>query len=349
MVEVSNSGNGHPLVDGLHLEDVDWEDVRVFLAAVRAGGFAKAATELSIGQATISRRIERIEKQLGVRLFERTPSGARPSAEANRIIDLLRTAEDSITRAMQRVGNTNKRLSGDIRLLITEGLATYWLAPYLAEFRRDHPDVSLRITTESNIAFDRNEQLDVQVHFFEPLDQNRVGVRLGSLQFVPMASRSYLSAHGVPRTMRELEGHQLFDHTAYLLDKGSWSTWLDNRSDIEVGSLVSNSTPLLAEMVRQGHGIALLPSYAPLIDDRLVALQLGVEFLTPFWMSYRRENAEQPHVRALIDMMKRAINRKRMPWFGDAFVFPTPDMLESWRAIVHDDMRRQLHRTKAIA
>lgn len=339
MDEVLNSESGHPLVDGLRSEEIDWEDVRVFLAAVRSGGFAKAAVDMAVGQATISRRIERMEKHLGVRLFERTPTGSKPSSEATRIIDLLRSAEDSINRAMQRIGNSSKRLSGEIRILVTEGLATYWLTPFLAAFRKENPDVSLRVMTESNVAFDRGEAYDIQIQFFEPLDHSRISLRLGTLQFVPMASRAYIAAHGYPRSMRDLENHQLFDHTAYLLDKGSWSSWLDARSDIEMGSLVSNSTPLLAELVRQGHGIALLPSYAPLIDDRLVPVALGVEFLSPFWMSYRRENANQPHVRAVVDLMRRAIDRKRMPWFGDAFIYPTPDLLESWRAAMHAETR----------
>lgn len=328
-------------MDGLvKAEDIDWEDVRVFLAAVRTGGFAKAAADLAVGQATISRRIERLEKLLGVRLFERTPTGSRPSSEAARIIDLLRTAEESINRAMNRVGNSSRRLSGEVRLLITEGLAAYWLTPFLAGFRQQHPDVSLRVTTESNVVFDRGESYDVQIQFFEPLDQSRISLRLGSLQFVPMASRAYIASRGYPRSVAELKGHQLYDHTAYVLDKGSWMTVLESRSDIDVGSLVSNSTPLLAELVRQGHGIAILPSYAPLIDDRLVPLSLGVQFMSPFWISYRREIADQPHVRAIIDLMRAAIDRKRMPWFGDVFADPTPDKLETWRAQLHADIRR---------
>lgn len=107
------------------------------------------------------------------------------------------------------------------------------------------------------------------------------------------------------------------------------------KTDSGANSLVSNSTPLLAELVRQGHGVAILPSYAPLVNERLVPLSLGVEFLTPFWMSFRRENADQPHVRAMTDMLRRAIDRKRMPWFADTFIYPTPELLEGWRAMVH--------------
>lgn len=339
MSEVSNTGSGHPNSDGPNLNDVDWEDFRIFLAAVRSGGFAKAAADLSIGQATISRRIERMERLFGVRLFERTPSGSKPSSEASRIIDLLRSAEESIQRAVDRIGSSNRRLAGEVRIIVTEGLAAYWFAPFLAAFRRAHPDVSLRVTAESNVAFDRGEAFDVQVQFFEPFDQSRIAIRLGTLQFVPMASRDYLAEYGYPRALHELDGHQLFDHTAYLLDKGSWASWLDNRSDLQMGSLISNSTPLLAELVRQGQGIAILPTYAPLIDDRLIPLSLGVEFLTPFWMSYRRENAEQPHVRAMVDLIKRAVDRRRMPWFSDNFVFPTPDRLETWRRETRADIR----------
>jgi DNA-binding transcriptional LysR family regulator len=340
MSEVSNSETGHPKTDSLRIEDIDWEDVRVFLAAVRSGGFAKAAADLSIGQATISRRIERMEKNLGVRLFDRTAGGSKPSSEATRIIDLLRSAEDSINRAVERIGSSGRRLAGEVRILVTEGLATYWLAPFIAGFRRSNPDVSVRVITESNVAFDRGEGYDIQLQFFEPFDQSRIAARMGTLQFIPMAARSYIAANGAPRTMKELEGHQLFDHTAYLLDKGSWATWLDDRSDITVATLVSNSTPMLAELVRQGHGIALLPNYAPLVDDRLVPLPLGVEFVSPFWMSYRRENADQPHVRALVEVMKTAIDRRAMPWFGDNFIFPTPDLLESWREIMHARLRQ---------
>lgn len=337
MSEPSNSENTYPNMDSLRLEDIDWEDFRIFLAAVRSGGFAKAAQDLSLGQATISRRIERMEKQFGVRLFERTPAGSKPSAEAIRIIGLLRSAEEAINRAAERIGSSTRRLAGDVRILVTEGLAAYWLAPFFAAFRRAHPDVSVRVHTEPNVAFDRGHTYDAQIQFLESTDPNRVTTRLGTLQFVPMASKAYLQRYGWPRSMAELDSHQLYDHTAYVLDKGSWATWLDGArtSDAPANSLISNSTPLLAELVRQGHGIAILPSYAPLVDERLVPLSLGVEFLTPFWLSYRRENADQPHVRAMTDMLRRAIDRTRMPWFSDSFIYPTPELLEGWRAMVH--------------
>lgn len=341
MSEPSNSDPAQTISHNLRLDDIDWEDFRIFLAAVRSGGFAKAAADLSIGQATISRRIERLEKQFGVRLFERTPAGSKPSAEAIRIIDLLRSAEDAINRAAERIGASTRRLTGEVRILATEGLAAYWLAPFFAAFRRAHPDVSLRIHTESNVAFDRGQAFDVQIQFLESFDQGRIGLKLGTLQFVPMASKSYLQAYGWPRSMAELDGHQLFDHTAYAIDKGSWAVWLEaaGRTERPPQSLVSNSTPLLAELVRQGQGIAILPSYGPLIDDRLVPLSLGVEFLTPFWLSYRRDAAHQPHIRAVIDVMRRAIDRRRMPWFSENFVFPTLDLLENWRRLVQAETR----------
>lgn len=294
-----------------------------------------------MGQATISRRIERLEKQFGVRLFERTPAGSKPSAEAIQIIGLLRSAEESINRAAEQIGSSGRRLTGEVRILVTEGLATYWLAPFFAAFRTANPDVSLRIHTEPNVAVDRGEAFDIQVQFLDSFDQSRIALRLGTLQFVPMASKSYLQTHGWPRSMAELDGHQLYDHTAYVFDKGSWSTWLDptGKSERPPHTLVSNSTPMLAELVRQGHGIALLPSYAPLVDDRLVPLSLGVEFLTPFWLTYRRQTAQEPHIRAVVDVMRRAIDRRRMPWFAERFVFPTLDLLEEWRRLVHAETR----------
>jgi DNA-binding transcriptional LysR family regulator len=318
------------------LDDIDWEDFRIFLAAVRSGGFAKAAIDLSVGQATISRRIERMEKQFGVRLFERTPAGSKPSADAIRIIGLLRSAETAINRAAARIGSSSRRLEGEVRMLVTEGLAAYWLAPFFSAFRRAHPDVSLRVHTVPNSAFDRGKSYDIQIQFLEPQDPKRIGQHLGTLQFVPMASKAYLQKYGWPRTMGDLDGHQLYDHTAYVFDKGSWANWLDEagKTDAPANSLVSNSTPVLAELVRQGHGIAILPSYAPLIDDRLTPLSLGIKFLTPFWMSVHADVAELPHVKAMAEVMRRAIDPKRMPWFSETFIFPTPELLETWRGQV---------------
>ncbi|MGH6873021.1 MAG: LysR family transcriptional regulator [Rhizomicrobium sp.] len=310
-------------------DGVDWDDFRVFLEVVRSGSFNRAANKLKMTQPTVSRRLQRLEKAIGVRLFDRDRRGPRLTHDGQRIFNDANAAQLALSRAATLVTGPASRVAGECTLHMGDGLATYWMTRFLAPYYARYPNIELKMFGAYETAADKRELFDLQVHYFEPQEPDPVAVRLGTMHFLPFASRDYLRAHGVPKTIDDLRSHRLLDLAAYFADMGAWAAW--SREDTEQRTaLFTNLSACLAEAVRFGAGIALLPTYAPLVDENMVALDIAVRFQAPIFVSYKREAAKKWPVRATLEFLRNQVfDKKTMPWFRDPPAMPD----EGWREI----------------
>ncbi|HTQ13606.1 MAG TPA: LysR family transcriptional regulator [Rhizomicrobium sp.] len=309
-------------------EGVDWDDFRVFLEVVRAGSFNRAATKLKMTQPTVSRRLMRLESAIGVRLFDRDRRGPRLTQEGQRIFNDANAAQLALTRAATPAAQDSAQIEGECRAFMGDGVASYWMTRFLAPFFARYPKVELKLFGSYDTAVDKRELFDVQVHYYEPMEAEPVAMRVGTMHFIPFASRQYLAAHGEPRSAEDLIQHRLLDLGLYFGDTGTWASWTRGEAERRT-ALFTNLSSCLGESVRHGAGIALLPSYAPLADPGFVPLDIGIRFHAPIFISYRRDAARKWPVRATIDFLRNAVFDKRnMPWFRETFVAPAADWPE---------------------
>jgi molybdate transport repressor ModE-like protein len=300
----------------------DWDDFRLLLAVVQLGSFSRAAASLGLTQPTVSRRVEKLEESLGVRLMDRSPSGAVLTPEGQRIVAELHVAHGALMRAVKTVHYAEQRID-DVKLLTTDGLATYWLPGLLPFLFDSYPELELRVHTATSPDVEQRGHHDLQIHYIQPTDPNLVTVRLGTLHFIPYASPAYLAKHGHPGSTAELGRHRLLDYVLYLIDKGTWMTRLPAVVGEGRAQFFTNSSAALCESVRAGAGIALLPTYGSVLLDKLVPIDVGLRFETPFWLCYRQDAFAKRSVRLAVAFMKHAFNRKTMPWFAERFVPPS--------------------------
>ena len=307
-----------------------WDDFRIFLAVVQTGSVNRAAARLGLSQPTASRRLSRLEERLGLLLFDRDRTGPKLTHHGRRILNDVAAAGYSLNRASRNAGAVNGRIEGDCRVVMGDGLATYWMPRFLGRFYEQHANIELRLFVAQDSTAGKNESFDVQFHYYEPVEVDPVSIRVATLHFVPFASRDYLENHPPPRTIADLADHRMLEMAAYRIDKGPWSHWLKG-APTQTAPLLTNQSAPLAEAVRQGVGIALLPTYIVVTDERLVPLDVGLHLPAPVYMSFQREATRKWPVRAAIDFFREVVfQRKAMPWFSEEFAFP--DL--SWRAPV---------------
>jgi molybdate transport repressor ModE-like protein len=298
----------------------DWDDFRLLLAVVQFGSISRAAAALSLTQPTVSRRIERLEESMRLRLIDRSHSGAKLTAEGQRIVEELNIAHGAIQRAMRSAAATRME---DVKLLMTDGMATYWLPKFLPRFFETHPEIELRVYTSTEFGAEQRGHFDLSIHYVQPTDPNLITVRLGSLHFMPYASAEYLLRLGEPESLADLGRHRLLDYVLYLIDKGTWMTRLPATLDEGRAQLFTNSSAVLCENVRSGAGIALLPTYISVYEKEIVPIDVDLRFETPFWLCYHKEAADKRAVRITIEFLKCIFDRRTMPWFAERFVIPT--------------------------
>lgn len=314
-------------LEGHRLSGIDWDDFRVFLAVVEVGSLHRASLALGLTQPTASRRLSRLETAIGTRLFDRDRSGSRLTHEGMRVYADVSQARLSLARAAKSAQTAKARMEGDCKIVLGDGLATYWLPNFLAQFFETFPNIALKLFVSTDPIAGKNELFDIQLTYYQPTEIDPVSLRVATMHFIPFASRAYLERYGRPKSLFELGEHRLLGHAAYMIDKGTWGLWSREDATQEMAMMTNQSGPL-ASAVKLGVGIALLPTYVALMDDDFVPVDLGQRFRTPIFLSFQRDAAKKWPVRTTLDFLRDVVFDKRaMPWFADQYEPVVPE----WR------------------
>ena len=126
-----------------------WDDIRFLLAVAKTGSYAAAAKELFTNTSTISRRMHRLEHFLGAKLFDRHARGMRPTPTGMALIEHAKPMETTVNRIETYLAGSDQEIPGKISISATDGIATNWLTPTLADFQQQYPEVQI-LTRNSN-------------------------------------------------------------------------------------------------------------------------------------------------------------------------------------------------------
>lgn len=301
-----------------------WDDYRFFLATSEAGSFTKAAGDMGVNQSTLSRRIEHLEHQLGVRLFVRMKTGVVLTTEGESILQTAREIEGRILEIQRNLQGSDKRLDGTVRISVTDGLATYWLTPAVPAFHTRHPEILLEFNCSTEPADAIRMETEISFRFKEPQEADLIAVRLGTLHFVPWASTEYLECHGLPQTPKDLLSHRLLDHSDYYDDDGYWTNWLALDRAANLIRYRSNSSSAMLSAIKNGVGIGLLPTYICEFIEGIVPIALDVRTYSYMWLVYHPDVRDTARVRVVIEWVRSLFDKDKWPWFRDEFHPPKP-------------------------
>jgi DNA-binding transcriptional LysR family regulator len=302
----------------------DWDAARVFLEVVRCGSFRSAAERLELSINVVRRRIDDFERQIGATLFTRDVHGTRLTDEGALVVSAVERMEAAafdLLRAGNSVANT---VSGEVRVAVTEGLGTFWLAPRLVEFQQSFPSILVDLHCAMRSADVSRHEADIAIHLSRPAALDVKLVRLGRMHLMLFASPKYLEAYGTPTTAEELIKHRLVmqvaDQTAA---KETFDSWFPGHAQQDLLVMKTNVSSANYWAVANGAGIGVFPTYASALGGEMVPLEIELRRPFDIWLSYHPGNGRIPRVRHMIDWLVEAFNPARFPWFKDEFVHPT--------------------------
>src|SRR5262245_56654313 len=146
---------------------MNWDDLRIIAAIRDEGTFSAASARLRIDETTVGRRLRRIEKMLGVRLFEAADGLRKPTVQCERVLAHV-TAMAGHVAEIGRVGESQPGLTGRFRIAATNAIAEEVLSPRVTGLLAKHPGLSLQFLTSSgNVKFSR-WQADFAVRLKKP-------------------------------------------------------------------------------------------------------------------------------------------------------------------------------------
>src|SRR5215470_6999655 len=173
------------------LATLDWDQVRVFLAVARAGQLAGAAARLGLDVSTVSRRLDRLEAELGVHLFDRTREGTVATAAAEAMLPAAEDMERGLALFAAAVDAIESTAEGVVRLTVPPGLADAFVAPMLARFRERFPRVAIELDASVGYADLTRREADLAVRATRPRSGDLIAVKLVSTRSIPMTSPAY--------------------------------------------------------------------------------------------------------------------------------------------------------------
>lgn len=301
----------------------DWDAARVFLEVVRCGSFRSAAERLELSINGVRRRIDDFERQIGATLFTRDVHGTRLTEEGSLVVsavERMEAASFDLLRAGSSVTNT---LSGEVRVAITEGLGTFWLAPRLVEFQQSFPNILVDLHCAMRSADVSKHEADIAIHLSRPAALDVKLVRLGRMHLMFFASRKYLDTFGTPTTPEELVRHRLvMQVTDQIAATEAFESLFPGYSPRDLLVMKTNVSSAHYWAVANGAGIGVFPTYACALGGKMIPLEIELRRPFDIWLSYHPGSGRIPRVRHMIDWLVEAFNPAKFPWFKDESVHP---------------------------
>lgn len=286
------------------MAELDWNDLRYVLAVIDEGSLARAARALGVNHTTVLRRIATFEAQLGVRLFERKPSGYVATPAGEELAEAARGMRDRVHELERRLVGQDLRLTGTVRVTTTDTLAQAVIPPILAEIVRGHPGVQLELTTTTALLSLTKRDADLAVRPTAKPPPNLVGRRVAPVAFALYAAPGYLAR--VP-AKRELARHTWLGPDDSLAST-TVARWMARAVPASQIALRVDTLTALAHAATAGIGVVALPCY---LGDSLPGLRRvrGVipEMASELWVLTHEDLRGTARIRMVGDALATAL------------------------------------------
>jgi len=287
------------------------DDMRLYVSVVEQGSFAAAARQLGLTRSAVSRRIDGLERRLGVRLLERTTkhisltdAGDVYYTRVSRIIADQYEAELAVSQF-------GAKPLGTLRVTCAVMIGLHKIIPHLRDFMRAHPDLCIHLNLSDTPDDPNLEVHDVAITWGRLADSSLVASRLTTTRQIICAAPSYIAEHGRPATPSELFNHNCITLRGFGVTHNEW--YFESNDGIDVvkarGNFVVNSGNAAYQALLSGIGIGRVTDVRGRDDIRAGRLEVLLkEFecrdAVPIYALYRGRKIVPPKVRALVDFLK---------------------------------------------
>lgn len=294
--------------------------IAIFLQVVQAGSFTQAAERLDMSKSGVAKSINRLEDRLGIQLLQRTTRRLSLTDEGRRFSDGCQRALAELESAQAQVTTQRQTLAGRLRIALPMVFGRRWVQPALLEIATLHPELELDVNLTDRRVDLVEDGIDLVIRIGPLQDSTTLVAKpLGVQRTALVAHPDYLTRHGSPHTLDDLQRHACITLGSggqarpwYLLDRHGHSQTLAVR-----GRLGLNHSEAILDAALAGHGIALLP-------DWLVAKHLNSGHLKrvlprirtqgfPIYAVWQKNQHLSAKIRHVVDLLTERFVPKA-PW-----------------------------------
>ncbi len=239
----------------------------VLEAVARRLSFTKAAGELGVTQAAVSRQIHGLEKELGFALFRRLHRRIELTERGRMLAGVLSQSFNLVDQTIASVRAQSEE--DELAIGATIAFTQHWLLPRISEFRRLYPDIKIRLITQDTPIDLERDMIDVAIRYGDGIWPDGRSLLLCEDDVFPVCSPDYAAACRLPETASDLLDHALLDYESLNPSWIGWKEWLATFSAARPGRpmlRLSHYTDVIYAALA-GHGIAL--GWNCLVEDLL--------------------------------------------------------------------------------
>ncbi|MCW5656081.1 MAG: LysR family transcriptional regulator [Burkholderiaceae bacterium] len=279
-------------------------DLALLLALVRAGNLTGAAQLAGVDGSTVFRAVQRAERVLGQRLFERSRQGYRATELGQRLAEHAERIEAELERARAAARSPEAAVSGLVRISTTDTLLNGLLLPSLRALCQAHPQLRLEITARNELANLTQREADVALRATTRAPAHLVGRQLG-----PIRSAVFIARAAAPRKGRAFElSAAPWIAVDEALPEHPSVRWRRKHLPRVEPALRLNSVQTVFDAVRQGLGVGIAPLFLAQPFDDVVALTPPLpECETQLWLLTHPESRHLRRIQAVAAHIARTV------------------------------------------
>ena len=292
-----------------------WDQLRLFLALMRARTLAEAGKRMALDASSVSRRLTRLEEELGMTLFDRTRDGLLPTEAAETLLVHAEEVEQGVARFAAATTQIETGVEGVVRITAPPGIADSFVAPLLPELCAMHP--ALVIELDASIAFAdlTRREADLALRTARPQSGDLLVTQVVSTREIPMASAEYAASLGRLRNLSDARWLGWGAALAHL----PGPRWLKTHAPSVVPVLQTNHASSLLAAARAGRGVALLPEpylltgLTPIARARSLAPAWEALPSAELWLVAHRAQRRVPRIAAVWDFLLERLGSYEPP------------------------------------
>lgn len=239
---------------------VQWDDLKVFLAVARAESLSSAGRLLKLDPATVGRRVARLEASMGAPLFAKSPTGYALTDAGQRLMTHATRAEQAVEDAADDMAGQAAGISGQIRIGAPDGSANFLLPQVCDRIGRANPGLEIQIVALPRVFSLTRREADMVVAVSPPSAGRLTVQKIADYRLHLAASDDYLASAPPITGLDDLQGHRIIGYIQDMI----FDKELDylGEAGLTRVDLASNSVAVQMGWIRQGAGVGIMHDFA---------------------------------------------------------------------------------------
>jgi len=292
------------------MAQLNWDDLKVFLAVARLESLSNAGKALKMDPATVGRRIARLEMVLAARLFAKSPQGYALTEAGGRLQDHASAAERAVIGVLEETRAPANVLSGPVRIGAPDGVANYLLPQICAAICDDNPGLEVQIVALPRVFNLSKREADMAITVSPPQTGRLTVQKITDYHLHLAASRAYLDSHAPILSRDDLHDHRLIGYIPEMI----FDRELDYMNEAGEGAharLASNSFSVQLNWARHGAGVCIAHDFAISTYPELMRILTDAVSLTrAFYLIRHADDRQVGRLNRFADLLAVALRKE---------------------------------------